>query len=241
MIKSIFIALCFSLCITKFAYASSDKIQVTVASPNIYPFSYLNDKNEVVGFLANCLKNNTEPKYNYNIIVLPWARAIQEIKRARVDAIMPANFTKQRTQFLSYPNKPIVEFLSDVLVTKASVKFTSFENAKENNKIIGKVRSKALAKDVKNIIDAAKLEILNVKDPVTALKMILQNRIDYFIGDPQIIKHITQQENMLNKFSFIQLSDKTSHSFLAFSKPFAKKHNINNLMNEIHCGNLLFD
>jgi len=222
-------------------YASSKSVEVTVASPEIYPFTYLNNKNEVTGILADCLNNNTNKKYTYNVVILPWARALQEVKSNRINAIMPAVYTEQRAEYLSYPNTPIIEFLSDVLVKKASSSFTTFEDAKKQKKIIAKVRSKAISDDIKARVESAGLIILSINDPQTALKMLSQNRIDYFLGDPQIIKNIAKQAKIINEFSFITLSDKASPSFLAFSKHFANKHNINELMSDLNCNNQLIN
>ena len=216
-------------------YAYSEPIKVTVATPDIYPLSYLNSKNEISGILVNCLNNNSNKKYTFQVIILPWARALQEIKGNRVNAVMPAVFTQHRAEYLAYPNTAIFEFSSDVLVTKISIPFTSFQTANQQNKIIGKVRSKELTEEIKTKIESSGLKILNINDPLTGLKMILQNRIDYFVGDPQIIKNIAQQAELINKFSFVKLSNNTSLSYLAFSKSFDQKYDINQLMEGINC------
>jgi polar amino acid transport system substrate-binding protein len=220
-------------------YTHAKPITITVAAPEIFPFVYLNEKQESVGLFVDCLNNSTHKSDSFNVIVLPWARALEEVKNNRIDALMPAVYTKQRTAFLSYPDTPMNEFFSDILVKKTTTPFTTFADAKKQNKIIAKVRSKALRDDIKARIESPGLTILNIKDTKTALKMLLQNRIDYFVGDPQMIKYTAQQTNMLDKFSFVELSDKTSPSFLAFSKGFAKNHDINHVMSGIHCKNKL--
>jgi ABC-type amino acid transport substrate-binding protein len=221
--------------------SQAKQVEISVAAPEIFPFVYLNDKQEVVGLFVDCLNNSTNENYTFKAMVLPWARALEEVKNNRIDALMPAVYTKQRTEFLSYPNKPMIEFFSDILVKKKPASFTTFEEAKKQNKLIAKVRSKALREDIKARIESPGLTILNIKDTKTALKMLLQNRIDYFVGDPQMVKYTAQQANMNDEFSFVKLSDKTSPSFLAFSKQFAKNNNINQIMNGLNCNNLQID
>jgi ABC-type amino acid transport substrate-binding protein len=232
----------FIIIIIIFSFSSHAKpTTISVAAPEIFPFVYVNNEGNVVGLFVECLNNSTNENYTFKAMVLPWARALEEVKNNRIDAIMPAVYTKQRTEFLSYPNKPMIHFFSDILVKKKSDTFISFEDAKKQNKLIAKVRSKALRGDIKARIESSGLTILNIKDTKTALKMISQNRIDYFVGDPQMIKHTARQANMNDEFSFIKLLDETSPSFLAFSKQFAKNNNINQIMNGLNCNNLQID
>ena len=235
MFRVFFIIIVFSF------YTHAKPTTISVAAPEIFPFVYLNNKQETVGLFVDCLNDSTNKNYTFNTIVLPWARALEEVKNNRIDALMPAVYTKQRAEFLSYPNTPMIQFFSDILVKKNSATFTTFDEAKEQNKIIAKVRSKALRDDIRARIDSSGLKILNIKDTKTALKMISQNRIDYFVGDPQMIKYTAMQANIINEFSFFKLSDKTSPSFLAFSKQFAINNNINQIMNSIHCNNLIIE
>jgi len=235
MLKTFLIILSLFFILMPTIYAYSEPVKVTVATPDIYPLSYLNSKNEITGTLVNCLNNNSNKKYTFHVVILPWARALQEVKGNRVNAIMPAVYTKQRATYLAYPDIAIFEFLSDVLVKKVSTSFTSFEIAKIQKKIIAKVRSKALTEEIKARVESAGLKILNVNDPLTGLKMLLQNRIDYFLGDPQIIKNIAQQAELMNKLSFVKLSNNTSLSYLAFSKSFAQSYNVNQVMKGINC------
>ncbi|GHB60230.1 amino acid ABC transporter substrate-binding protein [Psychrosphaera saromensis] len=222
-------------------HSQAKQVEISVAAPEIFPFVYLNDKQEVIGLFVDCLNNSTNENYTFKAMVLPWARALEEVKHNRIDALMPAAYTKQRAKYLAYPDTPMFKFLSDVLVKKESSSFTSFEEAKKQNKLIAKVRSKALREDIKARIESPGLTILNIKDTKTALKMVLQNRIDYFVGDPQMIKYTAQQANMVGEFSFVKLSDKTSPSYLAFSKRFAKNNDIKQIMNGISCNNLQID
>lgn len=221
--------------------SQSKQIEVSVAAPEIFPFVYFNNKQEVVGLFVDCLNNSTNKNYTFKTMIIPWARALKEVKNNRIDALMPTAYNKQRAEYLAYPQTHMFEFLSDVLVKKTSSSFTTFEDAQKQNKIIAKVRSKALREEINTRIQSTGLTILNVKDTKTALRMMLQNRIDYFVGDPQMAKYMAQQEKMINKFSFVTLSDEISLSFLAFSKNFAKKHNINDIMSGIHCKNEFID
>ena len=235
MFKVFFILIIFSF------YSHAESTTVNVAAPEIFPFVYINNEKQVVGLFVDCLNNNTNKNYTFNTIALPWARALEEVKNNRIDALMPAVYTKQRAEFLSYPNNPMIEFFSDILVKKNATSFSTFENAKKQNKIIAKVRSKALREDIKARIESSGLTILSIRDTKTALKMLSQNKIDYFVGDPQMIKYTALQANIIDEFSFIKLSDKVSPSFLAFSKNFSKDNDINKIMDNINCNNLQID
>lgn len=148
---------------------------------------------------------------------------------------MPTNLTKQRKQFLAYPKKPLLSFANNVLAQKKQNSFVDFETASFNNKIIAKVRSTFIGEALDKQMAFNNINLFEVNDFTTGIAMLQQGRIDYLVGDYQIIKYTAQQTNSLNQLSFVPLSEDKIPSYFAFSKQFAQKHNINQLMDGLDC------
>jgi len=76
---------------------------------------------------------------------LPWARALQEVKRGRIDALIPAMYTEERSQYLVYPEKSLIDFYDNVLLKRTGdeFQFSSVSHIPQD-KIIAKVRSMSL-------------------------------------------------------------------------------------------------
>lgn len=229
MLKYLFVLLLCS------ASVFAKQTKVSVAAPEIYPFVFLDEQNQPQGLLVDCLKRNKNPDYTYNVFVYPWARALKEVKKNRIDALMPTNLTKQRQQFLAYPKKPLLSFANNVLAQKKQNSFVDFESASLNNKIIAKVRSTFIGDALNEQMAFNNISLFEVNDFTTGIAMLQQGRIDYLLGDYQIIKHSAKKINVLNQLEFIPLSEDKAPSYFAFSKQFAQQHNINKLMDGLDC------
>lgn len=209
--------------------------EITVAAPEIFPFVYLNIADQPTGLLVDCLNSNINSDYSYKVLVMPWARALEEVKNNRISALMPTMYTEERSTYLSYPKEPLVYFQADVLVQKKSSSFSNFKDAVENKKIIAKIRSTSLSDNLKQEIKNSNVDLFEVKDIVTGLAMIEQGRIDYMVGDYHIIKYTAQQTHLLDEITFVSFTDEKSPSFLTFSKSFSKNNDINKVMDGINC------
>lgn len=216
--------------------SQTQSTEITVAAPEIFPFVYLDNEHKPTGLFVDCLKSNVNTDYSYKVLVLPWARALEEVKNNRINALMPTMYTEQRAEYLSYPTEPLVYFLDDVLVQRKTSSFVSFKQAVANKKIIAKVRSTTLTENLKYEVNLGNVDLFLVKDIASGLAMLEQGRIDYLVGDYHIIKYTAQQSQLADQFTFVSFTNEKIPSYLSFSKNFSKNNDINKIMSGVNCG-----
>jgi ABC-type amino acid transport substrate-binding protein len=217
-------AITFSL----FAFNGLSK-EIKVAAPEIPPFIHVVD-GKVSGTLASCMKNSD--KVDIAITVMPWARAVHEVKMGRFDAIMPAIKTPAREQYLTFPEKPVVQFLDDGLVKSKT------QLVQKNKYVIGKLRSSPTSDHVLAKFDQHGIknyEFFESVDFAALINMLLEHRIDYIMGDLNILKQTARTVNQYNELEFIEVSDNARYSYLAFSKQLFNLPNANLIMESLDC------
>jgi len=218
-----------------FLSKANDAVFFTIASPSSHPFIYQDKVGELQGVLVELFKQlELESDIKVQIHLIPWARALEEVKNSRYDALMPTMYTKERAGYLVYPKDELINFFDNVMLKRVEdkFKFTAIENIPDD-KVIAKVRSVSLGAEFDRKLSKRNLKIIEVLDTKTAILMLNQGKVDIVFSDYFLALSIIKQENIETNIAIQQLSNKAMPSYLAFSKRFAKHQNVNSVMNEI--------
>lgn len=179
MIKFFYvIALCFV--ISSNAYTQTTNL--SAICDEWPPYQYIED-DEVKGYSVE-LANIIFARLGYrlsNVQAVPWKRAMQMIKRARVDILFSGNYTDERTKFVFYPKEPLVLAPWLVWVKKGSgIRFNSFEDLK--GKRIGVVGGYSYTKEFWDF--AKKNDLDNERyDEESNFRKLFYNRLECTIAE----------------------------------------------------------
>jgi polar amino acid transport system substrate-binding protein len=216
--------------------ANSKVISIRLAAPELPPLIYTNESGEIVGFIADKLKEvNQKGDIKFSITILPWARGIEEVKSGSYDAILPSLFTNERQEYLTYPKQPLINFHGNVLLKRSDDDFVfhSLESIGKS-KVIAKVRAIKLDTTFSLLNSENKLNVIEVNRLSNAMQMLELGRVDFVISDAIVAYNFIEKQNIKNKVIAIQLSTKVTPSYIAFSRQFSLINDIDLLMNKIN-------
>jgi len=212
------------------SYAKAQKFTITIAVPVIKPYLYVNQDGETTGTFVQYLKHvERHSEFIFELRVMPWARAIEEVKHSRIDALLPTALLKKRTSFLAFPEQPFIYFNNDVIVKRKGDPF-KFGMKKQPARVIGKVRSMSVNPYFDKVIKRHGNTSYQTLDVASGLLMLKKQRIDLFMTDASIAKSTVAALALKEQLTIMTLPGVGEESYLAFSKNFAARHDINKIM-----------
>jgi polar amino acid transport system substrate-binding protein len=217
-------------------HAKSEGVDVvTIAAPVSAPFVYKNKEGKAEGFLV-AFFTLVEQKLGLktSISIMPWARAMHEVKIGRINALMPTLYTDERAQYLTYPNLPLMEFQTVLL------KRTQDEIVVDNittlgaEKVIVKIRAMSMGKAFDDAEKSGKIKVIEVLNFDDAIQMLVQSRADLVACIYNISHSSIKRLNLQDKVEILKFSNEKTLSYLSFSNEFNMKNNVNELMEKIN-------
>jgi len=208
---------------------------ITIAAPISAPFVFKNAQGEPQGFLVE-LFSLVEKKtgLKVNISIMPWPRSMHEVKVGNTDALMPTIYTDERAQYLTYPRLPIIEFHT-VLLKRAEDEIVVDDITKlGTEKVIVKIRAMSMGKEFDDAEKAGLIKVIEVRDFDHAIQMLAQYRADLVACVDYISNSSLKRLNLQGKIDTLKFSDEKTLAYLVFSKSYAKKNDINELMKKIN-------
>lgn len=226
---------CVFILISIKAYTQEQALSFTLATAEAPPYVYLDENNEIKGSLINILERvqkNTALKIE--ILVMPWARALSEVKQNRIDAIMPTLWSEERASYLEYPDLPFYSGGKSVLIKRASDDFEFTELSKiPSKKIIGKIRLVVINAAFDSLVNQGRLRIYETPKLDQALLMLAQKKIDLVASEGGIAATTIKNLGLEGSFKTYSLHVDSTTGYMAFSRDFAAKHDINRIMDII--------
>ncbi len=213
----------------------SNDILFSIAAPESEPFVYTDNKGLPQGFLVEFFTLvKAQTGIQVNISILPWSRALLEVKKGNIDALMPTIYTKERAEYIVYSPEPLVVF-NTVLLKRKTDNFIIEDITKVGNDlVIAKIRAMSMGKVFDDAERDGKISVVEVRDFDDAIKMLAKGRVD-LVGCIDYIAHSSLKKlNLLNSIDIIHFTDKVEPAYLAFSIKYSKKENINELMSLIN-------
>lgn len=213
----------------------NELIYISVASTEIPQKIYRGEQGKLQGSFIELLKRAEQFTHlRFKVHLMPWARAIKEVKHNRIDAIMPALYSDERAKYLVYPKKNLFVFGNNVLLKRSNDAF-KFDKISTIGKdiIIGKVRSSSLGQEFDQAEQSGIITIVGVIDFEKALEMLAKGRLDLVVIDSEIAKQVISRLKTEDQFTVIPLITEEVKSYLSFSNVFAKHHNIDEITESI--------
>lgn len=222
--KSVFLFLfCITLCVQISAYAQpnsdADSKTLIIAADEWCPINCaIRDPMQGVGVdLAKEIFSESGYKIRY--VVMPWARALNDVREGRIDAIIGANKSDDPT--LVYPQTPIFRVTDDFYVLADSpVTFSNLDSLKDYK--IGVIKDYGYDPQIKAFI-AAQSDIpgkIQVVAGDTALdqniQKLLAKRIDVLVESSIIMDYKLQKTGLSKKIKHIG-SVEQGNVYLGFS------------------------
>lgn len=212
--------------------ASVDEIVINLVAPELKPLVYSNDKKVAEGLLIDALNEVSEQTpLKFNVIIMPWGRAMLEVKSGNADAIMPALYTEQRSKFLVYPEQQLVNFYGSVFIKNIDDKFEfSGFDAMKSKKSVAKVRAVLLGEQFDKAKNKGLLEVAEVNRLNDAFNMLLLDRVDMVVTDGFAAYSSIKEMDIEDRITVMPISTEEEPSFMAFSQRFSNIHDVNTIM-----------
>jgi len=227
--------------ISSFLVGSSVKAETynntsfSIAAPMSQPFVFTDKTGNPQGFLVEFFDLvKSQVGIEVNISVLPWSRAMMEVKKGNIDALMPTIYTKERANSLVYPKESLVVF-NTVLLKRKEDSYVLNNLEKVDPKLIfAKIRAMSMGSIFDDAEKSGKINVIEVRDFDHAIQMLAKNRIDLVGCIDYIALSSLKRLNLLNDIDIVRFTDKVEPAYLAFSNTFSKKQDVNKLMSAIN-------
>ena len=163
--------------------AQKSKVILFTAHPEYEPVTYLNkNKNVFEGIAVNKLKKAVE-KMGYklkSVYAGTWARAQEEVRKGRIDILLPPYKTDERLQWMHFQEKPFMIDESAVFVKKNSgIKF-------QDKKDLLNYRGVAIINDSFgnefDKFDREELKLTRLASTEQCFRFMLKGRADFFVA-----------------------------------------------------------
>ncbi|OKY27752.1 ABC transporter substrate-binding protein [Thalassotalea sp. PP2-459] len=210
---------------------------ISIAAPEIRPLVYIGENGGLAGqFVTMFEQFSVRTGINIDITVMPWGRALQQVKSGKVDALMPALFTEERANYLTFPKAPLVVFSGSVILQhrQDTREIASWDDIKDAQ--IVKVRSMNHGENVEQLFTDQKNSLIEVVRITDGLKMLQYQRVDFVVMDALIASSLIEELNLENTLKVIPHPEEARliNSYLAFSTSFADKYDVEKIMGLIN-------
>ena len=179
---------------------------------------YTGEKIEGKGLLsAICVEALKRAGYDSEIIIYPWARAVEETKLGNTEALLGASYLKERTEFFAYPD--------EVWINRVGF-FT--QKSRADKKSFSTIE--ALAPATVGVLNGSNfIEVLKKVKGITVatgptvesnIMKVATGRIDYLIEDKTSVEYLlsTKLPELKEKLKFIEPQYSLDKIYLVFSK-----------------------
>ncbi|NCP63753.1 MAG: amino acid ABC transporter substrate-binding protein [Paraglaciecola sp.] len=228
-------SLILSLCLSFYLSAEEATLSFSLATTELPPFVYLDENKQAQGSLVDMLTTAQQhSSMRIHIMVMPWARAFQEVKKGSIDALMPTLMTEERQNFFVFPRLPLAHLGKSVLIKRIEdpFEFTGLA-ALDNLKVIGMLRHAMIDEEFHRLAKSGNLNIYETTRLDDALLMLAQEKIDLVASDATIALTTINKLGLEKRFQFYTLRLDGKPSYIAFSPAFAKTYDVNQIMEQI--------
>ena len=93
------------------------KLRFTIATPINPPFYYLDEKNDPQGVILELFPLvETQADIKIDVLPMPWARALTEVKDGNINSLLGLRYSKEREEDLFFPKTPFINFKTLLLM-----------------------------------------------------------------------------------------------------------------------------
>lgn len=138
--------------------------------------------------------------YDVDFKIMPWTRALNDVREGRVDVLVATWFTQERTAYLNYSTPYLENSLKFIKRKGDGFEYQGLDSLSGKN--VGIVRNYGYGDDFLNATNFNKPE---ANDLISNAKKLLANRIDLTLEDELVAKSMLSGAGMnLDDFEFSQ-------------------------------------
>lgn len=127
-----------------------------------------------------------EKAIKHNITQANWARTLHSAKAGKVDAIYPAMYSEERSQFLDFSTLKLGDVSTSLYASNVEIEIS-------NHHVIAVPRD--LHYDKSQLNGAETFEVVRFEQ---ALRMLELGRVDYVVGVTEIVDHLIENKQIAN-------------------------------------------
>lgn len=152
------------------------------------------------------------------IACMPWRRLLHLIASGEIDGGFPGFKTADREVWANFLDTPL-HFESHVVATKIGHEFKLDSIADLHKKTLGLNSGFVVSEEFSEEMDKQTFTIQQQQTTAMNLKLLLQNRLDAYIGNLTVIGYTIKELGMENRFSILpKRLTPTREVYLLFSK-----------------------
>ena len=174
-------------CVVVFAFFSAFvKAEDIVLAALDYPPHYgehLDDRGPLIEIIVSAY---AEQNLTVEVIFLPWSRALIWANEGRVDGIVGAWYTKERTKSFLYSDPIYPNNMVFYKHKNANIEFSQYSDLKDDGRIIGSVRGYTHVEG----LEESGVIIRYVNNDVQNFKLLERKRIDLVSVDREYGKYV---------------------------------------------------
>ena len=211
--KKIYFIIFFSLFYSPFILAEKPLLKIITSEWAPYTSEQLASGGFLSEIATTALK---KAGYSVTLEFLPWKRALKLIKIGNADVLIGANYTKERTQYFSYPNYFWKN--TGVFFVRKNHQFHHYQKTKDL--CFNKLGIYAGSHYIKKFEKLKCFDIQPVATIEQNIKKLLNNRIDIFIDSKESVLFYLNKAFPNQKNEIVALSPNfiTSPTYIIFSK-----------------------
>ena len=164
-------------------------------NPNKPPYDWVDEQGQYLGMGSDYLKLLEQKLGIHFTIVNPGASLadlLEMAKRGELDMLAGVVITDERTSYLNFI-KPYIN-APNVIVDTGKQFFNSLDDL--NGKVVAVEKAYAMQEWLKQ--DYPEIELLEVKDALSGLKLVDSNKADAYVGDIATINYWLKKEDLAN-------------------------------------------
>lgn len=203
-------------------------LTITIAADIWCPIN-CDPSGERMGFGVDLTKRIFEPLgYTVHYVVMPWARALSEVRAGDIDAVVGANYSDDKN--LIFPETPLAPVADDFYALKDSgIVFDGIDSLRGLR--IGVIHSYGYSDDTNKLLSAGRMtpgviqEVSGEKALNQNIKKLLTRRIDVMVENGIIMQEKLRLEGLQDKIVRIG-SIPQGGTYLAFSSALPYSRNL---------------
>lgn len=213
---SIVLLILLMVCWPGFRQGTANADELIIGTSTGYPPYYFEENGTLKGLCVDII-NATGKKLNISVryIQYPWKRMLHSGRTGSVDAVMPLFRTPERETFLYfYKNELAVEENRFFVKKDRDIHYTG-DLKKLQTYSIGVVDNYSYGP----VFDAAAfLNRIQLKNDQSLLEMLIRDRLDMGLGNPDVISFYAARNGSVNSIRFLDPAVTATPLYIGFSK-----------------------
>lgn len=199
--------------------ATADDTPIIIDSPESHPYAWREDGHMTGLFYDLVTEAFRRADRKVEIHLIPWARAMEEVRQGRADGMFVVYKTPERERDFAFPDEPLTELRERIFVRRNArfefmADFSNFDGRRVgmlNYTVHGAKLSQAL--ELRRIISK-----VSASSYESLVDMLASNRLDLAIGVDDAIIDAVISRNLTDKIREIDPVVDTIPAYLVFAR-----------------------